>query len=78
MSVLDELVAGAVEDQQAREKSVSLDELKRQVAQAPAPIDARRWLKKADGIPVIAENSAAQHCMAKDTVRPHHAEWTRV
>ena len=55
MSVLDELVAGAVEDQQAREKSVSLDELKRQVAQAPAPIDARRWLKKADGIPVIAE-----------------------
>ena len=55
MSVLDELVAGVVEDQQAREKSVSLDELKRQVAQAPASIDARRWLKKADGIPVIAE-----------------------
>ena len=55
MSVLDELVAGAVEDQRAREQNISLDEVKRQTFEAPAPIDARQWLKKADGIPVIAE-----------------------
>lgn len=28
MSVLDELVAGAVEDQRAREQNISLDEVK--------------------------------------------------
>ena len=55
MSVLDELVAGAVEDAKAREALVSLAELKEQVGHAPAPIDAMRWLKRADGIPVIAE-----------------------
>ena len=55
MSVLDELVTGAVEDQQAREQKIPLDEVKRQALAAPAPIDARQWLKKGDGIPVIAE-----------------------
>ncbi len=29
MSVLDELVAGAVEDQRAREQNISLDEVQR-------------------------------------------------
>lgn len=55
MSVLDELVAGALEDQQARERTVSLEDVKRAALAAPAPIDARAWLKRADGIPVIAE-----------------------
>ena len=40
MSVLDELVTGAVEDQQAREQKIPLDEVKRQAFAAPAPIDA--------------------------------------
>ena len=55
MSVLDELVAGAVEDAKAREAKVSLDELKELASKAPAPLDAAEWLKKPDGIPVIAE-----------------------
>ena len=55
MSVLDELVAGALEDQQARELTVSLEDVKKAALAAPAPIDATRWLKRADGIPVIAE-----------------------
>ena len=55
MSVLDELVAGALEDQQTRELTVSLEDVKKAARAAPAPIDATRWLKRADGIPVIAE-----------------------
>lgn len=55
MSVLDELVAGALEDQQARERIMPLDEIRRAAAAAQAPIDATRWLRRADGIPVIAE-----------------------
>ena len=55
MSLLDELVAGAVEDQRSRENNVPLAEVKRMAFEASAPIDARQWLKKADGIPVIAE-----------------------
>ena len=55
MSVLDELVAGALEDQQTRELTVSLEDVKKDALAAPAPIDATRWLKRADGIPVIAE-----------------------
>ena len=55
MSVLDELVAGAVEDAKAREAEVSLDELKELASKAPAPLDAAAWLKKPDAIPVIAE-----------------------
>ena len=55
MSVLDELVAGALEDQQTRELTVSLEDVKKAALAAPAPIDATRWLKRPDGIPVIAE-----------------------
>ncbi|NMM97941.1 bifunctional indole-3-glycerol phosphate synthase/tryptophan synthase subunit beta [Bifidobacterium olomucense] len=55
MSVLDELVAGALEDQQTRERTVSLEEVRKAALTAPAPIDATRWLKRTDGIPVIAE-----------------------
>lgn len=55
MSVLDELVVGALEDQQTRELTVSLEDVKKAALAAPAPIDATRWLKRADGIPVIAE-----------------------
>lgn len=55
MSVLDELVAGALEDQQTRELTVSLEDVKKAALAAPAPINATRWLKRADGIPVIAE-----------------------
>lgn len=55
MSVLDELVAGAVEDAKAREAEVSLEQIKRIAAHAAKPLDATRWLRKADGIPVIAE-----------------------
>ena len=55
MSVLDELVAGALEDQRTRELTVSLEDVKKAALAAPAPIDATRWLKRADGIPVIAE-----------------------
>ena len=55
MSVLDELVAGALEDQRTRELTVSLEDMKKAALAAPAPIDATRWLKRADGIPVIAE-----------------------
>ena len=55
MSVLDELVAGAVEDAGISESKVSLEQLKELAGQAPAPLDAAAWLKRADGIPVIAE-----------------------
>ena len=52
---MDELVAGALEDQRTRELTVSLEDVKKATLAAPAPIDATRWLKRADGIPVIAE-----------------------
>lgn len=55
MSVLDELVAGALEDKCDRERLTSLEELKARAASAPAPLDAKRWLRRHDGIPVIAE-----------------------
>ena len=53
MSVLDELVAGALEDQRTREQAMPLDAVKQ--AAAPAPLDARRWLRHADAVPIIAE-----------------------
>ncbi|MFT8330358.1 tryptophan synthase subunit beta [Bifidobacterium psychraerophilum] len=56
MSVLDDLVAGAVEDQREREQHVSLDSLKHQVAgQWHTPKDVLSVLKSEDSIPVIAE-----------------------
>lgn len=55
MSVLDELVAGALEDQRIREQATPLDVVKQAAQAAPAPLDARRWLRHADTVPVIAE-----------------------
>lgn len=55
MSVLDELVAGALEDQRDRARVTSLDELKAMAASAPAPMDAKRWLRCDGAVPVIAE-----------------------
>ncbi|GAA6123204.1 bifunctional indole-3-glycerol phosphate synthase/tryptophan synthase subunit beta [Bifidobacterium psychraerophilum] len=56
MSVLDDLVAGAVEDQREREQHVSLDSLKHQVAgHWHTPKDVLSVLKSEDSIPVIAE-----------------------
>ena len=55
MSVLDELLAGALEDQRRREDTVSLEAVKEAALAAPAPLDATRWLRRTDGIPVIAE-----------------------
>ncbi len=60
MSVLDELVAGALENKRTRELTVSLEDVKKATLAAPAPIDATRWLKRADGIPVIAESRTAR------------------
>ncbi|WP_291531660.1 bifunctional indole-3-glycerol phosphate synthase/tryptophan synthase subunit beta [Bifidobacterium sp. UBA4282] len=55
MSVLDELVAGALEDQRTREQAMPLDAVKQAAAAAPAPLDDRRWLRHADSVPIIAE-----------------------
>ena len=55
MSVLDELVAGALQDQRTREQAMPLDAVKQAAAAAPAPLDARRWLRHADAVPIIAE-----------------------
>ncbi|RSX56076.1 bifunctional indole-3-glycerol phosphate synthase/tryptophan synthase subunit beta [Bifidobacterium dolichotidis] len=55
MSVLDNLVAGALADQQIREQQTSLAQLQEMAAAAPTPLDAKRWLRRNDGIPVIAE-----------------------
>ena len=55
MSVLDDLVAGALEDEHARERDVPIEQVQRLARQAPAPIDAGAWLKHPDAIPVIAE-----------------------
>lgn len=56
MSVLDDLVAGALEDQKAREAKVSLDQVKENVKRSKrVPLNARDWLKKPNQIPVIAE-----------------------
>ncbi|EFA23101.1 tryptophan synthase, beta subunit [Bifidobacterium gallicum DSM 20093 = LMG 11596] len=55
LSVLDDLVAGALEDQQAREQQTSLAQLQEMAAAAPAPLDAKRWLRDAGSVPVIAE-----------------------
>ena len=55
MSVLDELVAGALQDQRTREQAMPLDAVKQVAAAAPASLDARRWLRHADAVPIIAE-----------------------
>ncbi|MDN6853775.1 MAG: bifunctional indole-3-glycerol phosphate synthase/tryptophan synthase subunit beta, partial [Bifidobacterium crudilactis] len=56
MSVLDDLVSGAVEDQRQREERVSLDSLKHRVREqwhSPRPV--LDILKSSTAIPVIAE-----------------------
>ncbi len=55
MTVLDDLMAGALEDARARERAVSLDEVRRAAVAAPAPLNAREWLRRDDAVPVIAE-----------------------
>ncbi|PLS30023.1 tryptophan synthase subunit(beta) [Bifidobacterium margollesii] len=78
MSVLDDLVAGAIEDQRAREAVTSLDALKQQVANASyQPLDARRWLRKADSIPVIAEIKRASPSKGHLSDIPDPAELAR-
>ncbi len=54
MTVLDEIVAGVREDLAVRQQAVSLDELKKQAAQAVPPRDALAVLGS-DGVSVIAE-----------------------
>ncbi len=55
MTVLDQLVKGALEDERMRESRTPIEEMKRLAYAAPAPIDATRWLRRPDGIGVIAE-----------------------
>ncbi|GAA1604311.1 indole-3-glycerol phosphate synthase TrpC [Saccharothrix algeriensis] len=53
-SVLDEIIAGVREDVEARERLVSMDEIKKRAAAAPPPLDAYAALRRA-GVGVIAE-----------------------
>ena len=55
MSVLDDLVAGATQDMHERAQRTPLDELKRLTETRTPALDATKWLKRADAIPVIAE-----------------------
>lgn len=56
MSVLDNLVRGALDDARAREAITPLAELKERVAALTStPLDARAWLKSDVVVPVIAE-----------------------
>lgn len=59
MSVPDELVAGALGDRRTRELAVSLGDVKKTALATPAPTDVTRWLKRADGTPMIAETKHA-------------------
>ncbi|GHJ44900.1 indole-3-glycerol phosphate synthase [Catellatospora sp. TT07R-123] len=53
-SVLDEIIAGVREDVEARQRLVSLDEIKQRAAAAPPPLDAYAALRRS-GVGVIAE-----------------------
>lgn len=53
-SVLDEIIAGVREDVEARERLVSMDEIKKRAAAAAPPLDAYAALRRA-GVGVIAE-----------------------
>ncbi|RBP98026.1 bifunctional indole-3-glycerol phosphate synthase/tryptophan synthase subunit beta [Bifidobacterium aemilianum] len=55
MTVLDQLVAGAREDQELREQTLPLEALQELAKAAPAAMDAHRWLKQSKAVPVIAE-----------------------
>ena len=54
-TVLDGLVAGAREDLATRKSATPVEELQRQAAELPRPIDAVARLKVPGAIPVIAE-----------------------
>lgn len=78
MSVLDDLVAGAIEDQQAREAVTPLEVLQHQVATMERhSLDARRWLKQTDSIPVIAEIKRASPSKGHLSDIPDPAELAR-
>jgi indole-3-glycerol phosphate synthase len=53
-SVLDEIIAGVREDVEARERLVSMDDIKKRAAAAPPPLDAYAALRRG-GVGVIAE-----------------------
>jgi indole-3-glycerol phosphate synthase len=53
--VLDELLAGAVEDAATRQQSISLSSVESAALAAPAPLDALSFLAPADRVKVIAE-----------------------
>lgn len=54
MTVLDEIIAGVLEDLQVRRAQCSLEDLQRQVAELAAPLDPTPGLR-APGLSVIAE-----------------------
>jgi indole-3-glycerol phosphate synthase len=53
--VLDELLAGAVEDAATRQQRISLSSVESAALAAPAPLDALSFLAPADRVKVIAE-----------------------
>ena len=55
MSLLTELVAGALTDAEARRADLPLTEIERLAAEAPAPLDALHFLRPADKVKIIAE-----------------------
>lgn len=55
MSILEELVAGAVADAHTRMREVPLADLERDIEAAPAAVDAVAALRRSDAVNVIAE-----------------------
>ncbi|THG33071.1 indole-3-glycerol phosphate synthase TrpC [Naasia lichenicola] len=55
MSLLTELVAGALTDAEARRVDLPLSAVERLAAEAPAPLDALDFLRPADKVKIIAE-----------------------
>jgi len=55
VSLLTELVAGALTDAEARRADLPLTEIERLAAEAPAPLDALHFLRPADKVKIIAE-----------------------
>ena len=55
MSLLTELVAGALTDAESRRADLPLAEVERLAAEAPAPLDALEFLRPAEKVKIIAE-----------------------
>jgi indole-3-glycerol phosphate synthase len=53
--VLDQLLAGAVEDAETRQQSLSLSSVESAALAAPAPLDALAFLAPAESVKIIAE-----------------------